>query len=529
VAIAITQAGTGTSTTSSTTFSLSPTVSFSVNDTIVVCSAYDNLATGTAPYISSVTDSKSNTYTGNGIKTSGGTGSDRATCAIYSANITTALSTSDTITITFTGSITAKAVVFYKVSTASGKKANRRVLATLAPSANITSLTRISQSMVSGEAVIMALAIEDTATVTGDSDTLAGSWSSSYSISAVGASATESMQIFTQTKIVNAGGSQTWNTSFSSADTAAVYAIFEEVSLVTVFTKTATGSGSGTSAAATKVTQYRLARHTDFSFPYRFGGRFYIGPPTITRTATGAGNGTQTSTRNIIYVRVATGSGTGTSNNTIIHDVLRTAYGSGGATAGDTGTGKHIPVRTSTGTGTSSSDAAGLHISPRTAMGDGLGTSTILVTRVVLRTSSGEGEGTSTSTRILTALRTATGGGTGSGVLVGARTRRTTATGSGIGAALADWDKSHIFRVPITEGYPFAVRLSDESPDRLFAHTPQGSRAKNLYRLTDGSYTTTDPRRPELITRTYFGGHDNFLTAAEITELTDAGYGSSIT
>jgi hypothetical protein len=113
--------------------------------------------------------------------------------------------------------------------------------------------------------------------------------------------------------------------------------------------------------------------------------------------------------------------------------------------------------------------------------------------------------------------------------LVGARTRRTTATGTGDGTATANWDKSHIFRVPITEGYPFAVRLSENPPDRLFAHTPQGTRAKNLYRLDDGSYTTTDPRRPERITRTYFGGHDNFLTDAEITELTAAGYGSSIT
>jgi hypothetical protein len=207
------------------------------------------------------------------------------------------------------------------------------------------------------------------------------------------------------------------------------------------------------------------------------------------------------------YLRTATGSGTGTSAITVVRAAVRTAS--------DTGV----------GTGT-----ADWNINPvRSATGDGAGTSTIVVNRVVLRTSSGEGEGTSTSTRTLTAIRTATGSGTGTGTLVGARTRRTEATGAGDGTATANWDKSHIFRVPITEGYPFAVRLSEEAPDRLFSHTPQGSRAKNLYRLTDGSYTTTDPRRPELITRTYFGGHDNFLTAAEITELTDAGYASSIT
>ena len=89
--------------------------------------------------------------------------------------------------------------------------------------------------------------------------------------------------------------------------------------------------------------------------------------------------------------------------------------------------------------------------------------------------------------------------------------------------------KSHIFRVPTTRTYPFAERLSEEAPDRLFSHTPQGIRAKNLYRLSDGTYTTTDPRRPELITRTYYGGHDIFLTDEEVTELTAAGYGASIT
>jgi hypothetical protein len=315
--------------------------------------------------------------------------------------------------------------------------------------------------------------------------------------------------------------------------------------------RTATGPSNGSSQTASGRTVTRLDRlidyHTGF---YKNGGRFYLGVrATITVTATATGTGTASSFAAVLRQRQATGSGTGSATAARLVKTIRTATGSGIGTMDSTGNVIHFYLRTATGSGTGTSTitvvraavrtasnigtgtgTADWNINPvRSATGSGLGTSTILVTRVVLRTSSGEGEGTSTSTRILTALRTATGSGTGSGVVVGARTRRTTATGSGIGAALADWDKSHIFRVPITEGYPFAVRLSDESPDRLFAHTPQGSRAKNLYRLTDGSYTTTDPRRPELITRTYFGGHDNFLTAAEITELTDAGYGSSIT
>ena len=83
--------------------------------------------------------------------------------------------------------------------------------------------------------------------------------------------------------------------------------------------------------------------------------------------------------------------------------------------------------------------------------------------------------------------------------------------------------------MPSSEKVGYAHRLFEGAPDALFAHTPKGPRAKNLYRLYDGTYTTTDPRRPEWITRTYFGGHDNFLTDEEIVELTAAGYGSYIT
>ena len=315
--------------------------------------------------------------------------------------------------------------------------------------------------------------------------------------------------------------------------------------------RTATGPGNGTEQSASGRTVTRLDRlvdyHTGF---YKNGGRFYLGVRaivTVTATASGTGTasssasvlrqrqgtdtgtGSQSATGLAIIIRSATGSGVGTMDSTglVIHFYLRTATGEGTGTSVITVVRAAVRTATDTGTGTGTAD---WNINPvRSATGDGAGTSTIVVNRVVLRTSSGEGEGASTSTRTLTAIRTATGSGTGSGTLVGARTRRTEATGAGDGTATADWDKSHIFRVPITEGYPFAVRLSEQQPDRLFSHTPQGSRAKNLYRLTDGSYTTTDPRRPELITRTYFGGHDNFLTEAEITELTAAGYGSSIT
>jgi hypothetical protein len=231
---------------------------------------------------------------------------------------------------------------------------------------------------------------------------------------------------------------------------------------------------------------------------------------TISRTATGSGVGTQTATGVHIRVRTATGSGTGTSTTTFTF--FSFVYSDGSSTA----------------TGTSSTTT--FHIKVRTATGSGVGTQSASQTTTVIRQATASGIGNQSATSLLTAKRTATATGTGTSVVVGARLKTETATGSGASIdVFAQWMKSHIFRVPITEGYPFAVRLSDSSPDRLFSHTPQGSRAKNLYRLTDGSYTTTDPRRPELITRIYYGGHDIFLTDPEITELTAAGYGSSIT
>jgi hypothetical protein len=192
-------------------------------------------------------------------------------------------------------------------------------------------------------------------------------------------------------------------------------------------------------------------------------------------------------------------------------------------------TGLHISPRTASGSGAGTDTTVGKILPVRSGTASGVGSATTISVHVVVRTSTGSGDGTSEATRVLTAIRTSSGSGEGTSTTVGARALFRACVGSGDGTATADWDKSHIFRVPITEGYPFAERLSETPPDKLFAHAPQGARAKNLYRLADGSYTTTDPRRPELITRIYYGGHDIFLTDPEITELTAAGYGSSIT
>jgi len=294
-----------------------------------------------------------------------------------------------------------------------------------------------------------------------------------------------------------------------------------------VVTRTATGAGDGTSSVAHGASQTRLGQLTDFSFPYLTGGRFYLGVrAVITVTATASGLGTASSLANVLRQRQATGSGTGTGTATRIVVAVRTATGSGVGTMDSTGL--HIAPRTATGSGTGTATVVGVLIPVRTATGSGVGSGTGVDIVVSVRTATGSGTGTGTGVWLLTSIRTATGSGTGTQTGVGARINRRTATGSGTGTGTATWVKSHIFRVPNTSTYAFATRYA-EGEDKLFAHTPQGIRAYNLYKLTDNTYQITDPRRPELIAKVYYGGHDIFLDDTEVAELTAAGYGASIT
>jgi len=294
-----------------------------------------------------------------------------------------------------------------------------------------------------------------------------------------------------------------------------------------VVTRTATGAGDGTSSVAHGASQTRLGQLTDFSFPYLTGGRFYLGVrAVITVTATASGLGTASSLANVLRQRQATGSGTGTGTATRIVVAVRTATGSGVGTFDSTGL--HIAPRTATGSGTGTATVVGVLIPVRTATGSGVGSGTGVDIVVSVRTATGSGAGTGTGVWLLTSIRTATGSGTGTQTGVGARINRRTATGSGTGTGTATWVKSHIFRVPNTSTYAFATRYA-EGEDKLFAHTPQGIRAYNLYKLTNNTYQITDPRRPELIAKVYYGGHDIFLDDTEVAELTAAGYGASIT
>ena len=532
MALTISQAGSATSTTSSSTLVVTPSVSFSQNDGVLVCIAADNSAISGEISISSVSDSQSNTYTLiRNVKTQGGSINGLASAAIYLCAVTNAISTSDSITVNFSPNTPSKAVVIYKIACASGKKPSNTNSSATSPSSDSTSLSRSTVTIPANDAVFMVAGIETNESVTADTDTLRGSWSSAYSATADTGTLATSMQVVTQYKTVTSSGTQTWNLSWATSTSyCAAYATITEVAALSTVTKTATGSGTGTATAATKVTQLRLGIHTDFSFGFINGaGRFYIGAPTIVRTATGSGTGAGSATKKIVAVRTATGSGTGTSNNAIVHGLLRTAYGSGGASTGDNGLFLVKRLRTATASGAGSSSSAFSVTKIRVATGFGIGSSSSVETHVVLRTSSGQGVGGSSTTRILVALRTGTGTGTGTQTSVGARALKRTSTGSGEGTSTSAWVKSHIFRVPYTETYPSGYFGGGDAANRLRRYDRSNIRTLNLYKLNDGTYTTIEQRDLGQVVKLWHGGRDHFLNDAEVVELTEAGFGASIT
>ena len=292
--------------------------------------------------------------------------------------------------------------------------------------------------------------------------------------------------------------------------------------------RTATSSGNGSASVASGSTQVRLGQLTDFSFPYRFGGRFYLGVRAVlTVTATASGLGTASSSAQVLRQRQGTGSGTGSATAVRVVVVLRSATGSGVGTMDSTGL--HIAPRTASGSGVGSQSATGKIAPVRTAVGSGSGDSVATFIRVPLRTATGSGTGSGTGIDLVVNIRTATGSGAGTSVSLGGVLYFRSATGSGAGTSTADWVKSHIFRVPYTYNYPGATYRDEGSANRLQRYNRTNVRVRNLYELTDGSYTTVDQRDQGQVAKLWLGGHDHYLTDAEVVELTAAGFGASIT
>ena len=87
------------------------------------------------------------------------------------------------------------------------------------------------------------------------------------------------------------------------------------------------------------------------------------------------------------------------------------------------------------------------------------------------------------------------------------------------------------FVVPVIVGdYMGGLRLSKDQrlANRLGGRIEASQRGRNIFLLTNGTYTDNQPSSLTMVSKVYYGGHDNEIDAAEVAALTAAGYGAYI-
>jgi hypothetical protein len=74
------------------------------------------------------------------------------------------------------------------------------------------------------------------------------------------------------------------------------------------------------------------------------------------------------------------------------------------------------------------------------------------------------------------------------------------------------------------------LRLSKDQrlANRLGGRIEASPRGRNIFLLTNGTYTDNQPSSLTMVSKVYYGGHDNEINAAEVAALTAAGYGAYI-
>lgn len=207
--------GTGGNTTSATTIAIVPPSNFSSNTLAVLALAYDNAGNQGADPYSSITDNAGNTWTSrtNGLNDPGAA-SAGSTLRIFTSLVSNLLST-NTITVTFNTATTAKSWTLTQFSSNTSGLTADFLSAGTPTTGSTTTPSSNAQSVSSGNAIFGAMANEGNATVTADSDTTNGSWSTQQTQN--NGTGTTGMQVASQYKIVNATGNQTYNLTLSAA------------------------------------------------------------------------------------------------------------------------------------------------------------------------------------------------------------------------------------------------------------------------------------------------------------------------
>lgn len=226
-----TDRGTGNSTTGATSIACSPTSTIAQNSLGVLAIAYDNSGTsGADPYSggSSFTDSVGNTWNNrNGITFDPDVADGGVCIRIFTSGmLVAALTSSDTVTISFSATVPCKAWAFHEVTGSVGTPTyvtGGSSTATLGAGIAMT-----TGSITNTDMVICAGGYESNSATTGDSDTTNGSWSTQQTdVANTGTSGT-SIRVTSQRKVVSATATQSYNISLV-ADHAAAWIEVSEV------------------------------------------------------------------------------------------------------------------------------------------------------------------------------------------------------------------------------------------------------------------------------------------------------------
>lgn len=209
-----TNRGTGGNTTAGTNITITPASNFSSSTMAVLAIAYDNSGGGGADPYSSITDSVGNTWTPRiNVLNDPGAASAGSTLRIFTSNMTTALTTANTITVSFSSSTTAKSWTLSEI--AAGTNFIVEYVTGASATGTSTTPTITSSSITSGNLILGAMGNEGNATITADSDTTNGTWSTQQTIN--NGTGTSGMQIASQYKVTTGTGTQTYNLTLSAS------------------------------------------------------------------------------------------------------------------------------------------------------------------------------------------------------------------------------------------------------------------------------------------------------------------------
>lgn len=199
--------------TAATSVAIVPGTNFTANSFAVLAVAYDNSGGGGSDPFVSIADNAGNTWTSRAAALNDPAAANAgSTLRIFTSSIGT-LTTGNTITITFSNNTTAKAWSLTEFTSSVSGGVPTFLTSAVGIGSN-TAPTITSSSITSGDVIFGAMANEGNATVTADSDTLNGTWSTQQTTS-VG-TGTGGMEVASQYKITTGTGAQTYNLTLSA-------------------------------------------------------------------------------------------------------------------------------------------------------------------------------------------------------------------------------------------------------------------------------------------------------------------------